>query len=143
MKMIVSRELICGVCSGIPACCIKNSLIHGIRGTFDFNGSIGGNPIVFGLFTELYKGNPNNDFACGGISYLLCPECLKRKFVVKIRNCRDKEFKIIDPLCPFLKRGGPIPGWNNGYRAVLSPFFEPYQEGIPLEKGYCVVEADL
>ena len=136
MKMIIPRDLICGVCSKIPACCVKYYLEN--KGKKTCAGRFG-NPKVMRLFKKLSEKEKHNSSDWWG--YTVCPDCLKKKKVVKILNCREDDDVTLRPgvRCFFRDPGGVLPNWNNEYGPVLWPFLTPYEEGMGVPIGHVLI----
>ena len=139
MKLIVPRVLICGVCSAIPACCVK----YYLEGPDQGEEYVGGlhNPEVMKLFLKLY-GEKTDKWPLGGIAYTVCPDCLKRKRVIKILNCKEDDDITLRPgiRCFFRNRPAILPNWGYDYGPVLESFITLYEEGMEVSKGYILVK---
>ena len=136
---IIPRALICGVCSGIPACCVREFLLNSITGTkpaaFHYK------KVMESLFRALYVNDiPSKNWEFGGISYSPCLKCLSQGRVVKILDCWGDYMGIDPAIHCFLRDGGKLKKWDDdpSYFFYLKDFLRPYFGG-KVQKDFIVV----
>lgn len=140
MKILVPRDLICGVCSGIPPCCIAFYLEQVALGHSIKEGSTS-NPRVRRLFLKLQLRLGLNELS----PYVLCPACRKSGRVVKILSCFDSTeppFMVKRSVPCYFRDRIRLPNWGPKYGYALQDFIKIYKEGMKREKGFIVANYD-